>query len=620
MRKNVQVCLLALFLCLTAALFAGCGDTPVQVEILINMDARFKGTRTITLNTGFAFEGKDDLKEKFDEVINTYCPSVLKKEVRDADDGLKYVFTLSFESKADYVNKLSAILDRQPSVALGTPDSALAKGWHLTEDFDGMELITWIDEGIAEKQYGGDLHFTYESTSNIVNMDGDIQSSSSGMIDINTVEGYPVTAVAIETTNHKKDNYDRRFTLSVPQSTYDQMGTELTALMQERTAPSAVYSGWTQQGNNQEFQVLYQGLAASELQSVTALFLDCDEASIYYGDEQGSSTPLAEQLVFEENLNTLSFLPKEDSEVSFSYKYSLPLRTTHGEGLVLYDGVWKKQGSWVDGIYTLHAEDKVYDIRIPDGIQYTIQGIAVTLEDNGGDNFVRYLDFLYSKQDGEEGRSYACDFFRKKGVDVSAVQNDDALICRVKTAGTAQQMNTVLGELFGGGNTVQRTENTSAMAVVTNIEFKDSINLSYMLTGDNAKAPFTYTLRNKGDENIVLFSGEGADVKDSATLTQDGSSTVELQGGENVISFTATVPYVQGVAVYCTIAGVMLLLAVLAIIFFIRKSRRLAAKEQLMQHREEPDEKKHLPQEHEDLRRSRTVFSQDEHDDDYLNL
>lgn len=79
MRKNVQVCLLALFLCLTAALFAGCGDTPVQVETLINMDARFKGTRTITLNTGFAFEGKDDLKEKFDEVINTYCPSVLKK-------------------------------------------------------------------------------------------------------------------------------------------------------------------------------------------------------------------------------------------------------------------------------------------------------------------------------------------------------------------------------------------------------------------------------------------------------------------------------------------------------------------------------------------------------------
>ena len=233
---------------------------------------------------------------------------------------------------------------------------------------------------------------------------------------------------------------------------------------------------------------------------------------------------------------------------------------------------------------------------------------------------MRYLDFLYSRQNGEEGRSYACDFFRKKGVDVSAVQNDDALICRVKTAGTAQQMSAVLGELFGGGNTVQRTENTSAMAVVTNIEFKDSINLSYMLTGDNAKVPFTYTLRNKGGENIVLFSGEGADVRDSAALTQDGSSTVELQGGENVVSFTATVPYVQGVVIYCTIAGVLLLLTALAIVFFIRKSRRLAAKEQLAQRREAPDEKKHLPQEHEDLRRSRTDFDQDSREDDHLNL
>ena len=76
----------------------------------------------------------------------------------------------------------------------------------------------------------------------------------------------------------------------------------------------------------------------------------------------------------------------------------------------------------------------------------------------------------------------------------------------------------------------------------------------------------------------------------------------------------------QGVVIYCTIAGVLLLLTALAIVFFIRKSRRLAAKEQLAQRREAPDEKKHLPQEHEDLRRSRTDFDQDSREDDHLNL
>lgn len=613
MRKGIRLLLLLLCTILVAFVFSGCENTKVQVENLISMNAQFKGSRSITVNTGFVFEGKEDLKNQFDEVVNEYCPSVFKREVKSADDGLKYIFTIEFESKKDYINKISAVLGRQAGAALGTPDSDLARGWHLKEDFDGMELIKWLQDGIAEKKYN-DINFEFESTSNIVNFDGDIQSSQSSQIDINTVEGYPVTAVSIETTNNKKDSYDRRFTLSVPQSTYDKMGKTLQTIMRERTTADAVYSGWTQQGNNQEFQILYQGITAAQLQRVTSLFLDCKETSIYYGDENNSSTPLAEQLVFEENIDVLSFVPKKDGEVAFSYKYSLPLRTTHGEGLVFNQGVWEKQGSWIDGVYTLNSRNKAFTLRIPDGIQYDIEGLAVTLENNGADSFTRSFDFLYDKKTGEEGRNYAYQFFKKQGVSAEQKQTNDALICRIVMKGTAHQINHQLDDLFGGGNTFERTEKTSTMAVVTDINLKDSIRLSYMLTGDNADVPFTYTLINKGGENIISLNGEGEPKKDSAAVAEnDGTYRITLQGGENTAELIATVPYVQGIATYCIVAGVMFLIAMLLILFFIRKTRRLKIKEEQEQQRRLREEafKKEMEKEPEKLPGENTSFPDD---------
>lgn len=615
MKRGVKAALFMLCAVLLAAVFSGCENTKIQVENLVSINAQFKGSRSVTVNTGTFFEGKEDAKSQFDEVVKEYCPSVFQKEVKNGDDGLKYIFTVNFESKADYISKISAVIGREPGVALGTPDSDLARGWHLKEDFDGMELIKWLEAGVEEKKYG-QLQFEYESTSNIVNMGGDIQSSQGSTIDINTVEGYPVTAVSVETTNNKKDSYDRRFTLSVPQSTYEKMGDTLQTIMRERTTAAAMYSGWTQQGNNQEFQILYQGITAAELQHVTALFLDCKESSIYYGDENNSSTPLAEQLVFEENLNVLSFVPKKDGDVAFSYKYSLPLKTTHGEGVVRNQGVWEKQGSWIDGIYTLNSREKSFTLRIPDGIQYEIEGLGVTLENNGGDSFTRSFDFLYNKNTGEEGRAYAYQFFKKKGIDAAQKQTDDALVCRITTKGTAEQISKQLNSLFGGGNTLTRTENTSTMAVVTDIGFTDSVNLSYMLTGDNADVPFTYTLKNKGGENIISLNGEGEAKKDaSAVADSDGAYRITLQGGENTVEFSATVPYVQGVAVYCVIAGGMLVLALLLILLFMRKNRKLTIKERQEQQRNirELELKKEMEKEPQPLPEEHVDF----HEDDY---
>ncbi len=616
MKKKIASFVLLLLLALPILTFYGCGEKTFEYESTIKIDAQFKGVRTLTLNTGSEFIGSSDKRDKFNEIISGYCPSVLQREEVEDDGILKYIFTLTFDSRADYISKLSVITDRQVQVSLVHPNSTLAKGWHYVEDFKTDDLFSWLRSGIQEKKYN-DLEFELSCVSNIINNDGDIQSCSSENTEINSVKGYPVTGIYIETTNNKKDNYDRKFTLSVPQKTYEDMGEKLISIMKERTLDSAAYSGWTQQGNNQEYQIVYNGLSLAELQKATALFLDCDTVSLYYGDQNNSSTPLAEQLVFEEKINTLSFVAKKDSKVDLSYKYSLPLKTTHGEGVMLKDGVWAKNGEWVDGIYSLKSSDAVFDIRIPDGIQYDIKGINVTLESYDDDSFVRCFDFVYNAVNGQEGRDYAYDFLNKKGVSVTRMKSDDGVICRITSKGSSKQISEEINKLFGGGNSLSYSQNTGDMSVVTDVAFTDEINISYMLTGKNKDVPLVYTLYTKGNESVSGFSGVTADGSgdiSSLDINRENGYVLNLKGGETTVKYTATVPYPQGVVIYCVCASFLVLLTVLLIVVFNNRSKMLEKKHaELMQKQAESEKEaarekkssepqKRLPEEHFDDR------------------
>lgn len=616
MKRKIISVLLLLLIAMPILTFYGCGEKIFEYESMLKLDKQFKGVRTITLNSGTALITNSDTRAKFNEIISEYCPSVLQREEVEDNGSLKYIFTLTFESKSDYLSKLSVITDRQVQATLVHPNSELAKGWHFVEDFKTDDIFSWLKNGIDEKKYN-DLQFDLSCVSNVINMDGDIQSCKGDNTEVNAVKGYAVTGLFIETTNNKKDNYDRKFTLSVPQKTYEEMGDKLISVMKKRTLDSAAYSGWTQQGNNQEYQIVYNGLSLSELQKATALFLDCDTVSLYYGDQNNSSTPLAEQLVFEENINTLSFVPKEDSKVDLSYKYSLPLKTTHGEGVQLRDGVWTKAGEWIDGIYSLKSDDSVYDIRIPDGIQYEIKGINVTLESYDDDNFTRCLDFVYSAVNGQEGRDYAYDFLNKKGVSVTRMKSDDGVICRITSKGTAKKISEEMNKLFGGGNSLSYSQYTDSMSVVTNVAFTDEINISYMLTGKNKDVPLVYTLYTKGNESVSGFSGvtsDGSGDISSLDIDKENGYVLHLKGGETTVKYTATLPYPQGVVIYCVCAFFMVMLTALLIFVFNKRSKMLEKKHaELMQKQNEAERakeakkdnsqpQKQLPEEHYDDR------------------
>lgn len=595
--KYSPILLLTVICCL---FFTSCNSMEVKVENLLSIDSSFKGNRTVTLNLGKDFEGTEDM----DKLLESKCPKAFSYEGKNTDDGYLYIFTMTFENKQEYISKLAAVLNKQPSVAFGTPNSTIAKGWRITEDFNSIELIDWINKAIEEKQENKDYNFTYKTTSNIVNMGGDIRSSSTDMLDVNAVEGLPVNSVSVETTNNKNDSYDRTITISIPQSTYEALGAEAETVFADRVDKKAVYKGYTQSGYNQEYQVRYQGITAAELQTFTSIFLDCKEETVVYGDETNSSTPLAEQLMFEEDINLLSFVPRPDQKVDLYYKYSLPIKTTHGEGVVFTNGVWQAKGEWVDGKYSLKDNSLAYKVRVPDGIQYTIEGIDVSLESYGNDSFKRTFNFIYNGQTGTEGAQYAVKFFSNHGVEATTQKVGSQLACQIVFDGSAQEISEKVGNLFGGGNYVAYTHNTSAMAVVTDVTVNDSINLSYMLTGTNATVPFTYTAKSTGNESLGSLIAAANASKDKPKLTnnEDNNKTIEMLGGENVITYTATIPYMSGIVTYLIISGVILALAVIIIYFLMRKNRRMDLEEKILNNFPKEDPKEDHMEEEEEFR------------------
>ena len=457
-----------------------------------------------------------------------------------------------------------------------------------------------------------------QSTSNVVKYNNEVLSSKTSVMNTSTIKGEPVHSVTVSTVNHKNSVYDRSMVLSVPKSTYDKLGESLKTLMTSRTNSDGKGS-WSENNGYMDYTVDYKNIDIERLQQYTQLFLDCRNENIYYGDQNQSSTPLAEQLVFEERINLLGFVSDTKENVIMSYNYTLPEETTHGEGVELKNGEWQTCGEWANSTYKINNTNGNFDIRIPDGMQYNVKCINVALTSIGGNAFKRVVDFVYDRNTGEKGLDYAYGFLTDKGFTVSKESISEGIVCRVTQQGTAPDISNAVGDLFGSGNTFESTRHTNDMSVVTDLNVRDTINISHMLTGANSNIDMHYTVKSECGESIRKVtvdnksSGKGAETN----LNSDQSYTSTVNGGNFIFSYSATEANPPGVAVYCVICGAIAIPALLIITLLFRHNQRLKYKEAMKQL---AAVKNKGQRNQEDTDSSEAVDNNDSINDDFFNL
>ena len=440
-KATAKLTLTALLIIAAAVVLSGCGEINTQVENLMKITNDFVGERVVTLKLDGDMAVNKDKSDQLKTVIKEGCPDNLSYRTEVADGRYNCVFVLSFTSLEEYKTKVAGIIGRQISVAYGYTDTVLAKGTYYQEDYDGMELIKWLTDDLYQKGYK-DINLDVQSTSNVVKYNNEVLSSKTSVMNTSTINGEPVHSVTVSTVNHKNSVYDRSMVLSVPKSTYDKLGESLKTLMTSRTNSDGKGS-WSENNGYMDYTVDYKNIDIERLQQYTQLFLDCRNENIYYGDQNQSSTPLAEQLVFEERINLLGFVSDTKENVIMSYNYTLPEETTHGEGVELKNGEWQTCGEWANSTYKINNTNGNFDIRIPDGMQYSVKCINVALTSIGGNAFKRVVDFVYDRNTGEKGLDYAYGFLTDKGFTVSKESISEGIVCRAAMPLKAHAIQTI---------------------------------------------------------------------------------------------------------------------------------------------------------------------------------
>ena len=570
MKKLISVLLIFLLILASALALAGCDTPSVSVSSVMDITPAFKGTRTITVRYPLSVD-IDAIKDTIiadDPASGAEGASFTYRGVEE--DGYYFELSFSFENNSEYEEQVGAVIGRTAASFLSVKDTALTKGVRMAEDFSLEDLIGWIIRDTAAASSTRDLRF--DTPSNTINI-GSESFTTGSQISVNSVEGSTVNSVSIRTSNDKEGSYDRTFVFAVPNDTYLVGKDSLEQYFLANTAPAAKYSGWSSEGANMLYTVIYEKLSADELREYTAMLLDTDNSEIFYGDKDNSSTPLSEGLTFEESLDTFSFIGPDKGAPALEYSYSLPTNTTHGDGAVFSDGRWTSAGRWEDGVYKLDLSSGSVKLRIPDGIQYAINGIEFSLVSLGGERFSRSTSFLYSKTDGYDGRNYAYEFFLSKGAEAVLDEDDDDLICTVVSEGTTAEITDELVKLFGSGNFLAYRRSESAFALSAKTNLTDYISLGSMLNASNANRPMTYTVRSSCEENIVSVSVDGSET----AYRSPSKSVLTITGGNAAVEYRGNIPIRSHIIIYCLIgAGMLLLTSVIAVLMLRRRTKKVS--------------------------------------------
>lgn len=566
MRKLIAI-LMIICLCVgVCGLLSGCDHPTVKVSSAMEISDSFSGTRTVTVVYPLSAE-IDGIKDVIAEDAPADISGAAFTYVGVKEDGYYFELALSFRNKTEYEAIVSELVDRNATAFLSRKNTSLTSGTRMSEDFDVKDLIGWMVRDTQGNPATKKLDFDYSANS--VRIGTDVYETGS-TVNINDCTGSRINSVSIKTSNDKEGSYSRTFTFSLPNETYLHNKSAVEAYFLSNTSSDAQYTGWSAEGSNMIYTAIFENLDIKKLSEVTSMLLDTDSVEIFYGDRDNASTPLSEGLTFEENLDTFSFIGAENGFPKLEYAYSLPTSTIHGDGSVFADGRWKNAGTWEEGVYKVELTDGSAKLRIPDGIQYFINGVNFHMTSLGDSRFRRTTEFLYSKSDGYDAMNYANNYFISKGAVSETGEDENNLICRVSVEGTTDEITAMLVKLFGSGNFVAYRQNEGFLALTVKTELTDYVNIGYMLNSANANRPMVYYVDSEDGDNIVSVSVNGSET----AYTDHGASSLPIEGGVATVEYHGNIPITAHIVIYVIIGAALLALTAFVCIMLLKPKKK----------------------------------------------
>ena len=567
-------------------LFSACNNPEpqnVEIETALAVDSSFSGSRTILCSFPSEIIPKNTEKEtNLDKIVQKYCPDSMNYTKNTVDDNIVYSFQLKFNSSTDYTDKVSDIIGSQATVSFSNPDTVLTQGWKIEENFQSSQLIKWIYDGAKAENFS-DIDFSVEEVKTTAALGDDIKESEP-VISVNNLSGYPIQKISIETVNKKNSVYDRTFVFTISQTTFDELGDDLTEYFRNATDNSASSANWLLENNSYLYTVKFTDVTLKQLEGYTNNLLSSVYTDIRYEDKSTGSTPLAEQNLFCETLDFSNYVGNSNSNVPVEYTYSVEGSTELGECMLYENGSWTPATDFLDTNkygkkLAMKSSSSLLNLEISDGKQYEASAIDISVTPLENDTISKTITFRYNiSTGGTEASDYTKSYF--DSLNIGAVQSVDGSenTCSITFSGNATELNSIIPTIFGSKNLISYSQYTPSMMLRTVKQFSDHIDLSDILVGKNTDTPVNYyVVAQNGDIVKSLNSvttSNSSDIQNISSLEQNdnGAVSIKLTGYENDVSFDVSVADTPSIVMFCIISFIITAITI-GIIFYLRTKK-----------------------------------------------
>ena len=578
--KTHQAKLITLFAGIVMLLLlTGCANMGTTIDL---DGSKFSGKRVMTvtfdvdeLNTKLP-GGLDDLNDLIDGAI----PSQLtyKQEVKDSD--AVYNFTLEFESKQDYIDKLKNLLsNKAPEVTFSYSTGAFTRGVVFKENFESRELFVWLDRVITEngltsasQNYTSEKFWTQTGVK--INLDGEEYSCEGGQVDVTSGGQSVVNNISISTQLKASGDIERTMQITVPSNVDKKQITLIEAFLNDNIPDSGRWSKLPR-SNTIIYTAEFTVGSAAKLQTAMEK-LTSSQATASYENVEDNSQPLAQSTELVESLDFSYFGGENGVNVS----YDVSSEGTAPYRIHLDDGEQEKDANAVaDGsklvtsgnfrsmtFKTLfrkmaRVNELDYNLIQTGGNKFTRE-IVITLADGTDPSILDNLNRYYSVKGAANTRI--------------VVENETTPTVKIYVTGNAKKVVAAESVLFGGvgARALGYDRNWGIFNLHPTTRLMDSYDITSLLSLADVPG-YIYTYSYEGNLiTRVTCTVDGEPVSKQMTNEEDVVG-FGLSNGIQNISIQGY--YFNGWAVFFIVLTVLLLIALIAmaVLLYLYKTGKI---------------------------------------------
>ena len=589
---TLRVKLLVLFSgILMLLLLSGCANMATEIKL---DGSSFSGSRVMSvtfdvdeLNTKLP-GGVDDL----DALIDGAIPRELsyKHEVRDNE--AVYDFTLSFESKQDYVDKLKNLLSKAPEVTFSYSTGIFTRGVLFKENFESRELFGWMDRVITEngltnasQMYSSEKF--WKQTGVKIILDGEEFKSDGGQVNIESGGQSVVTGVNISTLLKSNGEIERVLQVAMPSSVEAKQVTLINQFFDENVPDSGRWSS-RKRGGVMTYTVEFSAGNASQLQGYMADLTNRNSA-VSFGSVTDSSQPLAQSTELSEDLDFSYF--GGESNVNVTYSVSSEIGTPYQ--INIDDGEQERNAETTTDAGRMTTTGSFSSIRFKTVLRKMarVDEIDYNLIQTGGNSFIREVVIYLDKNTDPVVLDSIAEYYNVKGASNTEIkiENETTPTVKIYIEGSARKVVAAETVLFGGvgARALGYDSNWGIFKIHPTTKLIDSYDITSLISLMNVKG-YIYTYSCEGN-NItrVTCTMEGEQI----TKTMDNQEDVIGFGLSNGIqTITIDGNYFNGWAIFFIVLFVLLLilLVVLAVLLYLYKTGRIDIPDRFKRRQPEP--------------------------------